>query len=228
MRARKSETKEPAGSALERAWVDAQEAPGGLRPKYGGLIRLAEALKVHDDESQEKAAGYLSGLKDQRRIVDEKRKEFSGPFDRAANAINAAFRPLLDELDAAIRTLSGKFTSYIQVEQRRRDALLDDQRRREREAQERAEASGQPVTVLPKPPPAPVARTVATGTGTVGVRRQLAFEVVDAAAVPEEFKVVDRGLVMARLRAVEKVAGRVGESEIPGIRSYYDLGVQSR
>lgn len=116
----------------------------GDAPQAGhnsGDVSLAEQIKdyaaqalswlrsagIMDATSKDKAANYRTGLLELKKAADAAREAEKRPHDLAAKAVQAKYKPLIDEADNAANEIRDALTVYMREEERK-----------EREAREKA------------------------------------------------------------------------------------------
>lgn len=191
----------------------------------------ARTFTVTTPEAYEFAGTKLTEIKARRKALDELRKTITEPLDKAKKAVMDFFRgpgDRLDQAEAAIKRSMLQFQAEAERKRREEQARLEEQARKEREKLERqaaaaaakgreekaAELEARAATVV-----APIAQTAARKVAGVGFRTVWKFEVVDPAAVPREYLVVDE----AKIR---KVVGALKEgTSIPGVRVWSEKSI---
>ncbi len=198
------------------------------------LVASAEDLKVTDQASLDAAGEMLKNIKAYQKAVIA----LTDPAVKAGKAAHdAALRlrsNLIDKADEAEKILKYGATgnsmapapTSIAGFQRAQKAAADAakaeidrvQREAEKEAAARAKATGQPVqavvTFTAPPPAVPKAAGLAF-TDAWG------FEIIDPAAIPAEYKIIDEKRIGAVVRALK------GQTNIPGIRVFCGTGVRA-
>jgi len=181
------------------------------------IIRLgiyAQQLVVEDNASLERATNDLSLMSNLKKGMEEKRREYVGPLQGHIKDVNDAFKKLSEPLAAADQAVRGKVGAYLKQ--------LEDKRKKQEEinamrlgaAEKEMELKGeltQPVELVEE---TVVPSQVRTDVGTVGTAKTRKWEVVDFAAVPDEYKMPDASKIGRVVRA--------GIDSIPGIRIWLD------
>jgi len=176
-----------------------------LRQEIVGIAAEAEALNVTPATLPQAAAlagRITSGLK----RLEEQRKFLVQPLNDHVTRINNAFRTWREPLESARRSLDGR--------------VIECHRGQEAQAAEARAAVAwldEPTTaVVPA-----VAQTVRAQGGTLTVKRVWTFEVQDAAAVPEQYKLVNEVALRAAVKSgVRTIAGvRIYETEQVAVRA---------
>lgn len=191
-----------------------------MEPRIAGLIEKARSIEVRDDASQQLATTTLASMKQVWDQLEASRSERSGPFDKAAKAINRVYRIIQNPLSTEINALKDRLGSYVLRRADENEAALARQREAEQKAQRAASAAAKkaglpPPVIVPKEAPPPVPTHLDTGAGATTVSRDWAVELVDAskafAAYPNLFEFSEQ-------RALKMV--RAGVTTIPGVRVF--------
>lgn len=96
----------------------------------GAWLDLKE---IDSQERSEKATDFVAGARSVFKEVDEARKAAKKPHDDAAQAVQDAFKPLLDKIGKA-----GEVVKALQADWLKREKAREEAERREREAAARA------------------------------------------------------------------------------------------
>ena len=179
------------------------------------LVAQAEDLGVVDQATFERAAEMLKTIKAYLAEV----KRITAPVVTAAHAAWKAALAQQQGLEAnaleAEKILKKALGEYEAVQRAEAEKIRREMERVQREAEQAAKAkakeTGAPVqaVVVFTPPPPPVPK--AQGVAFTDVWK---FQIMDAAAVPEEYKIVDEKRVGAVVRALK------GQTQINGVRVY--------
>lgn len=187
------------------------------------LLERAQGIEIVDEESDLEAAEFLSQVKTARKRWDELRHWFTDPLEAQKKAIIARFKASDAPLEQAEKIVGGKHLEWVRKQQelarkeqeRLRRLAEARQARAEKKAEERGEEP--PPVVIPMPTVQAPPKTLHTSSGAVRTRTIWRFEVVDFAALPEEYKVADEVKLGKVVRA--------GVREIPGVRIYEEMVV---
>ena len=184
--------------------------------KYNEALKLrgyAEKRIILTLEDAKVATDDLSIISRLKKAMEEKRKEYLKPLQEQTKAINDVYKILMEPIEAADRVTREKILSFQAEQGRIRREQEEINRLRIEAAQKEMELKGEItesvnlVEVLPEAP-----KRVSTDMGTVGQRMIRKWEVIDAAQVPEEYKVLDSAKITKVVKA--------GIPSIPGIRIY--------
>lgn len=171
------------------------------------VIATAEDLKPATDD--------LSIIHKVKKALEEKRKEYLKPLQDHVKEINEVFKTLTYPIEEADRITGSKILAF-QAEQ---DRIRREQEEINRKRQEAAEAEmrlkgelSESVNLVEVVPEAP--KRISTEMGTVGQRDNWKWEVVDFALVPDEYKMINSGVLTPVVKASK------GKIVIPGIRIF--------
>lgn len=185
---------------------------------YDQALKLAEYAEARDiaiTEDLKPATDDLSIIAKVKKALEAKRKEFIQPLQDHIKAINDVFKRLMEPIEIADRVTRSKILAF-QAEQ---DRIRREQEEINRKRQEAAEAEmklkgelSESVNLVEVSPEAP--KRVSTEMGTVGQRDNWKWEVVDFALVPDEYKMINSGILTPVVKASK------GKIIIPGIRIF--------
>jgi len=178
------------------------------------ILRYAQSRVITVNEDLNSATEDLSLIAKLKKAIEEKRKEYVGPIREKLDAVNSAFKEFTSPLEEADKVTRAKILEFRQEqERRRREAERIEQEKLEL-ARREAELKGGEITVdlSPIEKPEAVPDKVHTGVGSAGTMKVRKWEIVDFAAVPDEYKTIDAGKVTKLVKA--------GIGAIPGIRIY--------
>lgn len=180
----------------------------------GGLVTLV----VEDNDSMEKAAAGVSLVRGFLKRIKEVQRKYVKPLKDHAKMIDGDAKKAAQPFKDAEAYLVAQLTSYrgkIAEEKRA------DEERIRKEEEKRRKVLG--VRIRPEATAAELAPTVEaapekvkTETGTINFRSVPKWELVNIAAVPREFLMVDRAKVTAAVKIDDD--GKV--PTIPGIRTW--------
>jgi hypothetical protein len=184
------------------------------------LAAQAEAFVIVDDDTDLVAKTVLAAITKGIKAADARRVELKAPALAECKAVDAAFADAVAPYKTAKDIIARKTGAYFAEKKAREEAARRAAERAEREAAEkrrREEEIAAAFDVVLEPAPAaepPVAiekvETITrTESGTVGMAEHRTWEVVDEAAIPREYFVLDEARVGKEIRA---------GGEIPGIK----------
>lgn len=181
----------------------------------------ARELMIVDEATNGAALTMLSQARKACRRIDELKKRWLDPLNDQIKLIRGDFDAMAAPAKEADGILSRKTSEYrfkvqeaARKEQERLRLLAE---KRQAAAAARAEERGvEPPPIMPLVPTvAAPAKTVATDDGSkITYRKQVHFEVINAALVPDEFKTVDEKKIGAAVRA----GIYTPETPIPGVK----------
>jgi hypothetical protein len=189
---------------------EADEAATIARGDYDQL----RVLRLETQPQVDAVGEVLREAKRRHNALDERRKELVGPLNAAVKAVNDLFREPLRWLDACEAECKRALADFAVREQARTQALLA--------AAAAASAAGDTLAAGDH------LAAVATVTNLPGVTARPVWRVrvVDAAAVPRQFCVVDERLILAHGKAHADSAGT--PPAIPGVEWYADAQIIAR
>ncbi len=192
-----------------------------IQRKARGLVSNAQALVVDDEESASNANELLVFVANAKKELEAQRVFLVKPLNDHVKDINAKFKEWVAPLDEADSVVRRKMLDF----QREQEVLRVQEQEALRVEAQRLEHSS-PDVLAPEPEEMPdlpvVSRTVATQGGSTSVRKTWVYEMIDEAAVPREYLIIDEGVITLAIRD--------GVREIPGIRIYQkeSLAVRSK
>jgi len=185
------------------------------------LSLLCEANKLRDyalarviasDADLSPATEDLSLIAKLKKSLTEKKAEYYKPIKTHLDAVSAAFQSLLTPVEEADKITREKIMAYRTEQKRKADEAAAINQAKLDLARREAALNGGEITVdlTPVEAPAPVHK-VQTDLGTASTMKVLKWELVDFAAVPDQYKMIDA----AKVTKIVKVGGT-----IPGIRTW--------
>lgn len=211
---------------------------------HGHIERLMvdngiRGLVIKTQAEQEKIVGVLKVVKDSYKVLEDKRVGIVGPVNKLKDKLQALFKPDLEKYKEAERLLKATLGKYYAIEeekqrkeQKRLQEIAEREERKKREALEKraqnAEAKGNtgkaeelreekeivhaPVAIAP---------VIAKPKG-ISTRKTWKGKVLNKALVPDEYKIVDMGMVNKMAQASK------GLIKIPGVEIYSEDIISSR
>lgn len=170
------------------------------------LLKFAQARIISTNEDLKPATDDLAIIAKTKKALEDKKADYIGPIREHLTQVNDAFKELFFPFEEANRITRAKVKEFREIEQEKL-AL----------AQKEATAKGGEFTTELQ---APVPDHTRTEMGTQGFQKVHKWEVVDFAAVPDQYKMIDAGKVTG------VVKGSKGRIEIPGIRVWTDETVR--
>lgn len=197
--------------------------------------------EVTDEDSASEAAGVLAAVAKATKKIDQLRLAATAPYRGSTETINTEFKELLSPVQAVETRLREEIKKFEEARRQREEdearqrakeqADAEEAARKQREAHERAVEEAAKADEPPPPPPEPIAApapapaprekaTRVTGAGTISTKTVWKWEIIDAALVPAEYRVIDE---TALTKAVKG-----GARSIPGVRIYPDESISVR
>ena len=182
-----------------------------------GLQKYAESRVIATVEDIKGATDDLSIISKLKKAMDGKRKEYLDPLKAQAEAIRSTYDYLMLPIIEADKITRGKMLAFDAEQKRIRQEQEEINRLRIEAAEKEAALTGageltEPVDLIEVSPEAP--KRVSTEMGTVGQRGNWKWEVVDFSLVPDEYKMINAGVLTPVVKASK------GKITIPGIRIY--------
>ncbi len=206
---------------LEKAEIEVIESDARVQELSAGALELldqARSIEITDAASDAAACEFILQVKTARKRWDELRHWFTDPLEKQKKAIIARFKNDDEPLAEAESIVSRK---HLEWDRAQREAARKEQERLQKLAERRAEREAKkaeekgvepPPVVIPMPTIAEPPKTVRTAAGSLTTRVVWKFEVIDFAALPDEYKVPDA----AKLGRVVNAGAR----NIPGVRIF--------
>ncbi len=175
------------------------------------LVNGSIAIVVTNKAESEVATDYLGALKDRRMAIQAFKADLLAPLRQRNTDINDALKELLDPLDTTKKFLDGLILAFNEAERQKVRQAEDIERKR----RELADLEGKPA---PAPTPLPAQpQAVTRGEYTQSGERMITkYEVVDFAALPDDYKMQDTG----KLTKAIKAGGM--SLTIPGVRIFQE------
>lgn len=179
------------------------------------LQQYAEARVITTLEDKKGASDDLVIISELKKAMEAKRKQYLAPLREQTEAINETYKTLMAPVDAANQTTKGKMLEFDKEQERLRQKQEEINQKRLEAAEAEMEIKGELtesvnlVEVVPK-----VAKTVSTDMGTSGQRDTWKWEVIDFSLVPDEYKIINAGMLTPVVKASK------GKIQIPGVRIF--------
>lgn len=175
------------------------------------LEQYATALVITGDDSVKGATNDLSIISGLKKSIEEKRKEYTQPIREHLDAVNEAFKALVEPLNNADQVTRRKILDYRAEQDRIRQEQEEINRKRQEAAEAEMKLKGElteSVNLVEVQAEQPDHYRAEMGTlGKATIRK---WEVVDLTLVPDEYKMIDAVKIGKVVRA--------GIPSIPGIR----------
>jgi len=189
---------------MEEIKTELQEIEKMVSP----VLVKAEKYAIATIEDVEDASGFLRKIKDMEQVVEDKRTSFTKPLNESLKNINDTFKKMREPLEQARRIVSDKILGWKRIEN---DRIAAEQaairKRQEAEAEERRKNDIQEVIKAPE-----IVAPIENKIGNIQTVKRWTFDIVDFAAVPDSFKVINQIEVNSAIRT--------GTREVPGLKIY--------
>ena len=192
-----------------------------LHNKALELHAYAVARVVESDTDIKNAADDLNIIGGVKKAIEESRKAYTTPIRNHLDSINLAFKQFTEPLMEADRITRDKVTAYRAKEAAKAAEAKRINDLRMEAAQAEMKATGElteSVNLVEEPAAAPERLRAQSAVASFPVTWD--YEVVDFAAVPDKYKVLDKVFVGKVVRA--------GERDIPGLRIFPKEGLSVR
>ncbi len=179
------------------------------------LCAWAETRVIASLDDIKVATEDLSIIARLRKAMEEKRKEYLDPLKSQAEAIRETYKILMQPIEDADTTTRKKILAFNkeQEDRRREQERINAQKLETAEAERRLNGKpSEPVELLEVSPDVP--KYVSTELGATGQRDNWKWEVIDFSLVPDDYKLINPGVLT---RVVKASKGKV---TIPGVRIF--------
>ena len=204
-----------------------EERTQGIKQDTIALVARATRFQVTDPASLQKSSGILSDIATAKKRANDLRFSLTKPLDESKKRIMALFSPFIDQFEKATKIIKDKVRDYyFEQEEKARQAekeRLLAEAKREEEIQKAQEEDREPVVEeIPVIPEVKVPEKTVKGVagGSMTVKKIWKFTIVDPKLIPEEYWIIDEGLI--------REAVRNGAREISGVKIYEDKVVSVR
>lgn len=162
------------------------------------------------------ATDGLSIISKVKKGMEERRKDYLLPFQEHIKETNEAFKALMLPIEQADKITRDKILAFGAEQERIQREQEEINRLRMEAAQKDAALHNgeisEPVGLVEVAPEAP--RRISTEMGTVGQRDNWKYEVIDFKLVPDDYKMINAGILTPVVKASK------GKITIPGIRIF--------
>ena len=205
--------------------IDAQKKE--IEQSTKALVARATKFQITDPASLQKSSGILSDIATAKKRANDLRFSLTKPLDESKKRIMALFSPFIDQFEKATTIIKNKVRDYyFEQEEKARKAekeRLLAEAKREEEIKKAQEEDREPVVEeIPVIPEVKVPEKTVKGVagGSMTVKKIWKFTIVDPKLIPEEYWIIDEGLI--------REAVRNGAREISGVKIYEDKVVSVR
>lgn len=202
-------------------------------PTVGSAQAKANIVVIDDQTTYEMASEIVNKIKGRRKEIDEMRKFIVDPLNKAKDAVQAIFVPVLADYDAAEKIVKTKMVTYITEQDAIRVREQAEADRVAREAALKAEKeaaklekkghveAAEAVREMAAVASAPVIAPTVTQVGGNSIRHKLVGEVVDKEAFVQFIALnsIYLNVLDVNQGALNKwLAATDGKLEIPGMK----------
>ena len=205
--------------------IDAQKKE--IEQSTKALVARATKFQITDPASLQKSSGILSDIATAKKRANDLRFSLTKPLDESKKRIMALFSPFIDQFEKATKIIKDKVRDYyFEQEEKARQAekeRLLAEAKQEEEIKKAQEEDREPVVEeIPVIPEVKVPEKTVKGVagGSMTVKKIWKFTIVDPKLIPEEYWIIDEGLI--------REAVRNGAREISGVKIYEDKVVSVR
>ena len=195
-----------------------------LVSEAAALCRYADLRIIKNDEDAKTATDDLNLIRKLEKSIEGLRDKYVRPLNEHVKAINNKFKTLSIPLDQADKTTEAKILAYRNEVKRKAREAEEINRQKEELARKEAAFNGTgEVTIDTTPVIIPeVVKNVRAETATAGVRSNWKAEVIDFAALSDEYKLPDMTTLNAMARS------RKGQNPPAGVKFYDDASLTVR
>jgi len=202
-------------TAIATIRVKPQQDPAvfALSEQAERLLAIAKERVILTDSDLTPATEDLSVIAQVKKGLGAIKAEYVKPIKGHLDDVNAAFNMILKPLEEADSITRAMMLAYRRVVEERARQAEEINRQKAELARKEAEFSGTgefTVDTTPVEVAKPIGK-VQTGIGSAGVMKVTKWELVDFAAVPDKYKVLDSAAITKLVKA---------GGSIPGIRVY--------
>jgi hypothetical protein len=190
-----------------------------LRPyedKIAAMVEQAGGLSVTDDASNAQAVEMANQAKKIDTAIETVRKALVHDPNEYVKGVNNLAKSFQGKLQGIAASMRGKIGSYVQRQEMERRKAEEAARKAQEELQAKIDAEAKTSNVEPVQIAAPVvpkpATIVRTEAGSASTRKVWKHEIIDEAAVPRRYLMVDESKI--------RQAVKQGVREIPGVRIF--------
>ena len=186
---------------------------------YNEALRLkeyADARVIVTNDDLKPANDDLVIIRRIKKGMEGKRKEYLTPFQDHIKETNDAFKTLMEPIEQADKITSEKMLAFDAEQKRKRREAEAIEAEKLALARREAELNNGEITIdlTPIEKPELVPDRIRTVMGSSGQRDNWKWEVIDFKLVPDDYKIINAGVLTPMVKASK---GRV---PIPGIRIY--------
>jgi len=187
-----------------------------LVDNIGALLEYAKTCTVNSQAAVTTATADLVIVANLKKQVATKREEYTRPLMTHLDTVRGTFKTIEGPLLEADKILREKVLAYQAEVKRKADEALRIAEAERKLAEEKAALNGTPVaevTTVAVEQPHPTTRGELGDSGQAMITK---WEVVDFALVPDDYKMIDVGILTPVVKASK------GKIQIPGIRIWQE------
>jgi len=187
------------------------------------LLKYAESRVITTVEDIKLANDDLSIISKLKKMMEGKKRKYLEPLKIQTEAIRDTYNYLMAPILEADKITRGKMLDYDKEQKRIRQEQEEINRKRSEAAEAEMRLRGEltePVNLVEVVSEAP--RRVETEMGSTGQRDNWKYEVVDFTLVPDDYKMINAGVLTPVVKASK------GKITIPGIRIYNEPIIANR
>lgn len=194
----------------------------GYHQEATRMLQYAEARVIKTIADAKLATDDLSLIRKVKKAMDDKRREYIAPADKALKEIRETYTFLMVPILQAEKITKEKQTTFLkeQAEIKRKQEEINLKRMQAAEEEMKlTQELSQPVDLIPE---IVVPERIRTDLGTSGLTDHWVYEVVDMALLPDSYKLINNGLLNDHARKHQDT------QPIPGVRFYNDPYLATR
>lgn len=188
--------------------TDVRKSAAPVTTDAENALGLIEQLSIASPEDLDTAVTWTAEVKKKFTEIDEKRKSWVDPLRAVIDDINATFKPALDALKTAEKTIKNSISGYVNESSEKRDALL---------AEAGSKSNGSQTALLEK-----ADELIPPKIKGLSIREKWTGEIFDMDTLLDWIIENDRyDLLVPNVKALESVTKTAGRDPgIPGWRAY--------
>lgn len=187
-----------------------QSMIGPEQQEMDQALEILKSRRISDERSLTWFGDQFHNAKARAKILEEKRKEITGPILKAKTAIDNLFNPLIERYEAAAKILGAEVARWNWTVEAQRRATMQ-------ASAAEYQAGGTPTAIIPEPVKVP----------GVNVRKVWDFEITQPGEVERGFCSPDEKTIRAWLMSQVKLNKPVPDT-LPGIRFFQRDQVTAR
>jgi len=179
-------------------------------------LKYAEGRVIQSNDDLKPATEDLASIANLKKALTEQKKRYLDPLNDKVKAFRAAFDKFFEPIDQADKVTRQKILTFKAEQERKAREAEEINRQAIELAKKQAKLNGGEFTVDTTPVPVPQVAPdkVHTEVGTAGTSQVWKFEVIDFAALPNEYKIADEVKIGKVIRATK------GTISIPGVKAW--------